>query len=82
MWQPSGAYLTLTRAYLTLTQQSQVNGRRLAIVHRMWRWGKAPVPIAHMDCQVHLRGKTSKLHAELKKRQNFGVALRGATIFF
>ena len=75
MWQPSGAYLTAT-------QQLQVNDRRLATVDRMWRLGKGSMPDAHMYCQVNLGGKTSKLDAELKDIKKIRVALRGARTFF
>ena len=63
MWQPSGTYLTAT-------QELQVNDRRLAAVHRMWRLGKGSMPFAHMYCQVNLGGKTSKLDAEFKNAEN------------
>ena len=75
MWQPSGTYLTAT-------QELQVNDRRLAAVHRMWRLGKGSMPFAHMYCQVNLGGKTSKLDAELKDIKKIRVALRGARTFF
>ena len=63
MWQPSGTYLTAT-------QEVQVNDRRLAAVHRMWRLGKGSMPFALMYCQVNLGGKTIKLDAELKNAEN------------
>ena len=63
MWQPSGTYLTAT-------QELQVNDRRLAAVHRMWRLGKGSMPFAHMYCQVNLGCQTSKLDAELSDIEN------------